>query len=83
MQTKRKRGGPIDDCHSIRQLLLLTRAKNGWPQSRVAKALKTTATTYKAWERGQRPRVESYRDIARYCGVEIVQLVVLATAEEA
>jgi hypothetical protein len=47
---------------------------------RVAKALKTTVTTYKAWEKGQRPRVDAFAHIARYCGVPVIRLVQLATA---
>lgn len=71
----------LGGCRSIRQLLLLARARNAWSQDRVAKALRVTPTTYKAWERGQNPRIEHYATIARYCRVPMVKLVELATAE--
>ena len=82
MAARTKAPAGVNDCKSIRQLLLLTRAQNGWPAVKVAKTLKTTTTTYKAWEKGQRPKVEHYGNIARYCGVPVVRLVQLATSAE-
>jgi transcriptional regulator with XRE-family HTH domain len=70
------------ECRSIRQLLLLVRAKNGWPAVRVAKALKVSPTSYKAWEKGQRPKIEHYERLSRYCAVPVVRLVQLATTPE-
>ena len=70
-------------CRSIRQLLILTRARRGWKQSQSAKALETTLTTYKNWERGQKPQVEKFDRIAKHCGVDVLSLVLMATAEDA
>jgi DNA-binding XRE family transcriptional regulator len=83
MVAKSKAPAGAGDCKSIRQLLLLTRAKNGWPAVKVAKTLKTTTTTYKAWEKGQKPKIQHFGAISRYTGVPVIRLVQLSTAPEA
>lgn len=82
MAAKPKRINGAEDCRSIRQLLLLARAKNGWPATRVAKTLNTTITTYKAWERGQRPKLQHFEAISQYSGVPVVRLVHLSMSSE-
>jgi len=70
-----------EDPESLRRLLVSTRAKEGLTQAQVIKRIGCTPTTYKAWEKGQRPRAEWYVAISKHCGVTVERVVDLVTAD--
>ncbi len=78
MRTKR---APQKPPQSLRLLLLETRARKAMTQAAVVKRLGCTATTYKAWEKGQKPRAEWFVAIADLCGISLGEVVGLVTAE--
>ncbi len=80
MRAKRSISKPSQPPISLRTLLLETRAKKGLTQAMVVKRLGCTPTTYKAWEKGQRPHAQWYVGLSELCGVTLSEVVGLVTA---
>lgn len=68
------------ELQPLSELLVMARAKRGMTQAKVIKRLGCTPTTYRSWEKGQRPRAEWYVRLARHLDLSLEQVVSLVSA---
>jgi DNA-binding XRE family transcriptional regulator len=72
-----KQQAATDGLKSLQELLIYTRAKSKLTQTEMIRRLGCTPTTFKAWEKGQKPRAEWYVAIGKLCGVPLERVVAL------
>lgn len=66
----------------LASMLERARESKGLSQNRAAKALKTSATTYRQWLRGQQPELQRFPVIAEFVGVDVGDIVVAILDED-